>query len=186
MKTVFAIMMLAIFLGTSPSANADDVDCSGLIGAVTVDGNVLIAATCSLDGTTVKGNVELFAGGSLTAQNVDVIGNIQGVDAFEVSVSDSDIGGSVQLEKLVGDATIRNNAIIGSIQLKENRFQLVADGNTVGADIQAFENFGGVDITSNTVDGNLQCKENDPAPLPFGANRVDGNKEDQCAEDLGF
>ena len=114
--------------------------------------------------------------------DVAIDGNIQAENAFEVDVADSEIGGSVQLDDLVGDLTvILNNRIDGSIQLKSNRSRLDVVDNVVGADIQAFSNTGGVDITENSVDGNLQCKENTPPPTG-GNNTVQGNKEDQCAD----
>ena len=51
--------------------------------------------------------------------------------------------------------------------------------------MQVFQNSGSVEIQYNTIDGNLQCKENAPAPTG-GANRVAGNKEDQCARLTGL
>lgn len=175
--TGFATLLLA-----GAPALADDVDCPPALGAVTVDGNVLVAAPCRLDGTTVKGNVHLYAGGSLIANEADIDGNIQAENADFIEVVNSAIGGSIQLDNLVGDrSTMERNEIGGSIQLKENRSRLEVLDNAVGADIQAFSNSGGVVIADNVVDGNLQCKSNDPAPIG-GNNRVSGNKEDQCAE----
>lgn len=180
-KTFLASLAIAVLALDSP-AMADDVSCPPDLGAVTIDGNVLVAAPCELNGTTVKGNVHLYAGGSLLARNARIDGNIQAENAFEIDVSDSEIGGSIQLDDLVGDVTvIVNNRVDGSIQLKSNRSRLDVVDNVVGADIQAFGNTGGVDISGNAVDGNLQCKENAPAPTG-GNNDVQGNKEDQCAD----
>jgi len=173
--------VLALSTAVSLPAFADDVDCSGSIGATTVDGNVLVAAPCELDGTTVKGNVELFEGGALIARNVDVIGNIQAANAASADVTDSDIGGSVQLDELTGEINVARNQVNGSIQVVGNWSAIGLADNYVGADVQAFSNTGGIDITGNTIDGNLQCKENDPAPTG-GNNLVQGNKEDQCAD----
>jgi uncharacterized protein (TIGR03382 family) len=177
---VIAGLFLITTYGSS-AALADDVNCPPDLGAVTIDGNVLVAAPCRLDGTTVKGNVHLYAGGSLIARNADIDGNIQAENADYIDVIDSFVNGSIQLDDLVGDiSNVTNSEINGNIQLKDNRSRLEISGNTVGADIQAFDNSGGVDISDNTVNGNLQCKSNDPAPT--GANnQVSGNKEDQCA-----
>jgi len=176
-KTIGAFLAL---VATLPAlAIADDVDCTGELGEITVDGNVLVAAPCELTGTIVKGNIELFEGGALTARNVDVVGNIQAANAASADVTDSTIGGSVQLDDLTGEIAVARNDITGSIQVVGNWSAIGIAGNFVGADIQAFSNTGGVDITGNTVDGNLQCKENDPAPTGSD-NLVQGNKEDQC------
>jgi uncharacterized membrane protein YgcG len=175
-----AFASLAAFTMSGVS-HADDVDCPPALGAVTVDGNVLIAAACTMEGTTVTGNILLYAGGSLVARGLNVEGNIQADDADYVDIMESEIDGSIQLDGLVGDASnITSNRINGNIQLDDNRSRLEVLDNTVGADLQAFANSGGVVIADNTVDGNLQCKENDPAPVGSN-NRVSGNTEDQCA-----
>ncbi len=181
MKHSYTGAMLALAVAIPHAAIADDVDCIGSIGATTVDGNVLVATRCELDGTTVKGNVELFEGGELTARGVDIIGNLQGANAASADVADSDIGGSVQLDDLTGEIDIVRNRIDGSIQIVGNWSPIRIADNVVDADVQAFDNTGGVDIVDNTIDGNLQCKENEPAPTG-GGNEVDGNKEDQCAD----
>lgn len=179
MKHTITGASLALALSISQPTYADDVDCIGTIDAKTVDGNVLVATRCELDGTTVKGNVELFEGGQLVARNVEIIGNLQAANAASADVADSDIGGSVQLDELTGDISIARNRIEGSIQVVGNWSPIALTDNVVGADVQAFSNTGGVDIVSNTIDGNLQCKENDPAPTGDG-NQVGGNMEDQC------
>ncbi|HEX9772508.1 MAG TPA: hypothetical protein VGA44_03505 [Steroidobacteraceae bacterium] len=148
---------------------------------MTIDGNVLVAAPCRLDGTTVKGNVLLYAGGSLVAVGANIIGNIQAENADFVDVVDTDVNGDIQLDNLVGDASrVERSTVGGSIQLKGNRSRLEVFGNDVIGDVQAFSNVGGVVIADNVIDGNLQCKTNVPPPAG-GNNRVAGNKEDQCA-----
>lgn len=181
-RTFFRNTIVAGVIGFAPFAVlADDVNCPPDLGDVEIDGNVLIAAPCTMTGTVVKGNVHLYAGGSLVARDISVDGNIQAENAFEVDVAGSEIGGSIQLDDLVGDVTrITDNSVDGNIQLKGNRPRLEVAGNTVNADIQAFSNSGSIDISDNVVDGNLQCKSNDPAPTG-GNNTVQGNKEDQCA-----
>jgi len=164
------------------AASADDVHCPPDLGAVTVDGNVLVAAPCRLDGTVVKGNVHIYAGGSLVARGADIDGNIQAETGDFVDVADSRVGGSVQLDDLVGDlSVVTTSTVDGNIQLKGNRSRLEIVDNVVGADVQGFSNTGGLLIADNRIDGNLQCKENDPAPVG-GNNDVSGNKEDQCAD----
>lgn len=160
---------------------ADDVHCPPHLGPVTIDGNVLIAAACQLEGTRVKGNVLLYTGGSLIATDASINGNIQAENADFIDVLNSRVGGNIQLDNMVGDLSrVDRSRIGGSIQLKDNRSRLEVLENTVIGDVQAFDNSGGVVIADNTIDGNLQCKSNNPAPAG-GGNRVGGNREDQCA-----
>ncbi|MGH8131544.1 MAG: hypothetical protein ACRES3_11885 [Steroidobacteraceae bacterium] len=175
-------IVLTVLAGFPLAAPADDVHCPPFIGNVTIDGNVLIAAPCRLDGTTVKGNVHLYAGGSLISRvGTRIEGSIQAENSDFVDIADTHVNGNIQLDNLVGDRSIVNRSTIGgSIQLKSNRSRLEVLSNIVNSDVQAFSNAGGVLIADNVIDGNLQCKSNDPAPAG-GNNQVQGNKEDHCA-----
>ena len=191
MRASVALRALALAsAGLATAAHADDVHCPPFIGNVTIDGNVLVAAPCRLEGTTVKGNIHLYAGGSLIARDgTRVEGSIQAKNSDFIDVAETQVDGNIQLDNLVGDRSlIESSTIGGSIQLTGNRSRLQVLGNTVNADVQAFDNTGGVLIADNVVDGNLQCKSNTPLPVG-GNNRVQGNKEDQCAnlmpEDVG-
>jgi hypothetical protein len=164
-----------------PAAFADDVHCLSTIGAVGIDGNVLVAAPCRLEGTRVGGNVLLYTGGSLVATDARIDGNIQAENADFIDVLNVRVDGDIQLDDMVGDRSrIDRSRIDGNIQLKDNRSRLEVLGNEVGGDVQLFDNAGGAAIVGNVIGGNLQCKDNRPAPAG-GGNRVEGNREDQCA-----
>lgn len=183
MRAPVALSVGFLFLAAaSGPARGDDVNCPPSIGDVTIDGNVQVAAPCRLDGTTVIGNVHLYAGGSLTARDgVRIEGSIQGENADFIDLADTRVNGNIQLDNFVGDRSIVNGSSIGgSIQLKANRSRIEVIDNTIDADVQAFENRGLVLIAANVVGGNLQCKDNDPPPAG-GSNIIQGNKEDQCA-----
>ena len=162
-------------------AAAEERTCRGTIGAVTVDNlRVPQGATCTLNGTLVKGTVKVERNAVLRANRVRVVGNVQGENAQRVEVSGgSRVGGSVQV-KQGGGASVLDSQITGDIQYDANSSSLEASRNRVGGSVQVFQNRGGVRIASNTIDGNLQCKENVPPPVG-GGNVVQGNKEDQCA-----
>jgi hypothetical protein len=162
-------------------AAAEERTCRGRIGAATVDNlRVPSGATCTLNGTYVKGTIKVERGASLTASRIRVVGNSQGEGARNVVVqSTSQIGGSIQIVQGQA-ASIRNSRINADILFDEQTRALVAASNVVGGNVQAFKNTGGLSISGNRIDGNLQCKENRPAPTG-GGNIVQGNKEDQCA-----
>jgi hypothetical protein len=67
----------AMFLPAGP-ALAEDRVCRGTLGAVTVDNlRVPQSATCTLNGTYVKGTIKVERGATLQASNVRVIGNVE-------------------------------------------------------------------------------------------------------------
>ena len=171
--------LLTVALPT-PAAFAEERTCRGTLGAVTVDNlRVPQYASCTLNGTYVKGTIKVERSASLLARSVRVVGNVQGENAKSVIVRNSSrVGGSVQV-KQGGSATVEASRITGDIQFDANRAYLKANSNNVGGSIQVVGNSGGAWIYRNVVNGNLQCKENRPAPTGSG-NVVGGNKEDQC------
>ncbi|MBC7883043.1 MAG: hypothetical protein H7Y37_17270 [Anaerolineae bacterium] len=173
--------LVVMQLAVAPSVQAEEITCTGSIGAVRVDNlRVPQGATCTLNQTIVQGTIKVEANATLKASRIQVVGNVQGENAKQVNVlSRSFVGGSIQLVQ-GGSARIETVQINGDLLFDENVSSLIASRNTIGGSLQAFKNTGGVTISANTIDGNLQCKENVPAPTG-GENIVQGNKEDQCA-----
>jgi len=175
-----AVLGGALLLPAGPAA-AEERVCRGSIGARTVDNlRVPQGATCTLNGTYVKGTVKVQRAATLKAYGIRVVGNIQAENARNVVVRGrSRIGGSVQIVQ-GGAARIVRNRINGDILFDDQARALTANRNRIGGNLQAFQNTGGVTIRNNRINGNLQCKENVPRPTG-GGNVVQGNKEDQCA-----
>jgi hypothetical protein len=176
--TVALIGTLATLASTP--ALAEEVDCTGTIGAVRLD-NIFVpdGATCTLEGTRAQGNVVVGTGATLIARSIKINGNVQAEGATRVAISGtSSVGGSVQLVQ-GGSVSVQRAIINGSLQMESNNGPISAVRNTIGADLQAFQNTGGVKLTKNRIDGNLQCKSNSPAPV--GSGNQAASKEDQCA-----
>ena len=184
MKRTMRLLAMAVVAGAmllpAGQALAEERVCRGTIGGATVDNlRVPQGATCTLNGTYVKGTVKVERGATLKAFGIRVIGNVQAENARNVVVREgSRIGGSVQIVQ-GGAAQVLGNRINGDILFDDQGRALKANRNVVGGSLQAFQNTGGVEIRNNRIDGNLQCKENRPAPVG-GGNIVQGNKEDQC------
>ncbi len=150
-------------------------------GALQLGGNLAIAGRCELEDTEVRGNVTLFPGGSLTARDVRIRGNLEGSRADFVAMQDSRVDGRVDLQELVGDLTsIAETEIRGDVILANNRSRLEILNNELGRNLQARGNTGGLLISGNAIDDDLECSGNVPAPVGIG-NRVDGDSEGQCA-----
>jgi hypothetical protein len=176
-----AAVMLALtaMLGGAPVAFAEETQCRGTIGAVTLD-NIFVpdGKTCVLKGTRAKGTVKVGTGATLDAIGVRVNGNIQAEGAASVTVrGGSIVGGNIQIVQ-GGRATIDRARIDGDLLFDENRAAIRATSNVIGGNLQSFKNTGGVYIAKNRIAENLQCKENRPAPT--GGGNSAGSKEDQC------
>jgi hypothetical protein len=141
-------------------------------------------ATCTLVNTNVEGNIIVGTNSTLVARGVSVKGSIQSEGHARVAVVSStlrasSINGDIQI-KQGRNATVTNAQIGGSLQVEQNNGAFNFSRNRVGSDLQAKQNTGtGLTISSNRINGNLQCQENVPAPV--GSGNVAASKEDQCA-----
>lgn len=163
-----------------PPPLSGNVTCVGLtIGAVRLDSvSVPAGATCTLLGTTMNGSVEVGAGARLTAENINVTGNLlaDGASALRLT-GNSLIGGSLQLQR-GGDSVVAGAAITGDLQIDAMAGAVSASNNRVTGSLQAMANRGGLALTGNRMGGVMQCKDNLPAPT--GSGNVASLKEDQC------
>lgn len=155
-------------------------DCSRIIGDVTVRGRLNVTARCELSGTEIRGDVIVFAGGSLIARGARIRGNLEASRADFVELDQVRIDRNVSLQELVGDSsTIEDSDLRGSVVLTSNRSRFEILDNEFGRDLSAFGNTGGLRIAGNDIEGDLECAGNAPAPTVLG-NRIEGDAEGQC------
>jgi len=166
----------------SPGLAADDVRCTGTIGAVEVK-NVVVPedATCTLEGTRVLGDVSVLEDAELFARDIDVRGSVQAQKADGVRLVQSSVRSIVKAQE-GGPVTVRRTQIGADLQVSKLTGAVTLDRNLVGNGLQAQENRGGVSITGNRIRTNLFCQDNEPAPVG-GGNVVGGDAQGQC-EDL--
>jgi hypothetical protein len=135
----FATVALATALA-STATFADEIQCTGTLGAVLVD-NIFVpdGASCVLEGTRANGNIVVGRGARLNAAGVSVNGNVQAEGAANVIVrAHSMIGGSVQVVQGVA-ARIARSRINGDIYFDANAGLVQANFNRVGATCKRFK-----------------------------------------------
>src|SRR5262245_3306102 len=168
-------------LGLQGTQADAQVICLGQLGNTTVNGDLNVVGGCTLNGTEVRGKVRLFVGGSLTARDARINGDLEGDRANFVDIDKSRIDGKVKLEELVGDVSvIQETEVNRDVELTANRTRLELLNNEFGGNVNATRNTGGVLISGNSIEDNLRCSSNSPAPTGT-ANSVDGRAEGQCA-----
>ncbi len=173
---VAASAMLFGFAGMGrQTALAGDTECRGTLGAVTIQGNVIVPdhTECTLSGTNVQGAVVVKSRASLFATTITATGGVQSQGAKTIMICNSTIGNSVSLSKgweavNGGSIGLHSNKINGDIQLQDNRQPIQLLHNSVSGSIAAQGNTAGVEITGNgtmaaPVNG-IQCQDNMPAP----------------------
>ncbi|MCU0831777.1 MAG: hypothetical protein MUC58_09755 [Rhizobiaceae bacterium] len=178
---LFATAMAAIGISVSAvPASAQDIRCTGLVGAISVDTvTVPLGARCVLRGTRVGGDVIVERGGIARVERGLIMGNIKGDGARSLVVTaNTRLAGSVEW-KLSGPVSVSNSMIDGDLKFEEGIGAVSAINNDIQGDIQAEKNLRGVLVSQNVIQGNLKCQESRPAPTGSG-NIVAGNKEGQC------
>ncbi|MGH2543164.1 MAG: hypothetical protein ACRDIB_10215 [Ardenticatenaceae bacterium] len=177
--SLLPVLALAFVLVGAAVASTD-VECSGALGAVTVD-SVLVpeGATCTLDGTRVRQNITVLSGASLTANAVRAGGNIQadGAEAIAINAG-SVVRQSVDI-KQGNTAQIDQALIRGTLKLEQNQGAVSVTNNRVGQNLRADQNTGGVTISDNIIGRELRCRDNEPPPV--GGGNSAPIKRDQCA-----
>lgn len=171
-RTITALVVAAgLLLSAAPLAQAEERTCRGSLGAITVDNlRVPDGATCTLDGTKVKGTIKVESRATLVADGIRVIGNVQAEDAARVVVrAGSTVGGSVQIVQ-GGSARIARTTIEGDILFDEQRRPLAALRSTVGGNIQVFQNTGGVEISRNAWTGTSSARRTSPRRRAAGTS----------------
>lgn len=175
------VVILVVGL-TALRASAQDVDCRGDNGIGLIRGDLRVAASCRLAGTTITGKVILFEGGSLTARDALILGDVEGKRANFIDIEDTFISGHLRIEEFVGDSsTVQRTEIGSNAELRNNQSRLEILNNDIGGNLQVSGNSGGAVISGNAVERDLSCQKNDPEPLGLG-NQVQGDVKDQCAD----
>ena len=170
----------AVLALTPLSVSAQQAGCPTASSNGEIRSDLNIVARCELENVEIRGNVTLFAGGSLIARDVHVRGNLEGSRADFVDLGESRIDGRVRLAELVGDLSkIESTEVRRDVDLTGNRSRFELLNNELGGDLRVVANTGGVLLAGNAIDDDLRCTGNTPAPTGF-ANRVDDDAAGQC------
>ena len=134
--------------------------CNGTLGAVSVsEVFVPVGASCTLDGTRVRGDVKVARDGSVSAIGARIEGNIEAEDARRVSTSASTVvDGDVQAKRRAV-VEVANTTITGNLQVEEAGASLLASGNRITGDVQV-KKAESASIATTFVRGDLQLEEN--------------------------
>ncbi len=180
------MIVMSLVVG-APAAHAEDYECRGTLGAVTIVGSLLVPddAACTLNGTQVQGGIVVKSRATLYATGVEATGGIQAQSPREIVVTGSSLGNSVSVTSggpIAGEPAdalrMSGTYINGDVQVQSNISTVILSDNTIVGSVQASKNTGGIDITSNSIGNGLQCQDNIPAPT--GGDNIAKQKQGQC------
>jgi hypothetical protein len=206
--TVGTHAISAAFGGTGtcgPSTGTVTVNVSG--GQV-ISGNVftnltITTPTTFAPGTRVFGNVTISGSGSLSAQNVQIHGNLTATAGTGLRLCGSLVGGNTNISGIngvivIGDAgddgapPCAGNTLSGTANLSGNTgflefsANVVAGATTVNNNTTTIvvppENATATELEANQINSTLSCSGNVPPPTNDGKpNTVIGARTGQCA-----
>ena len=187
-----------------------DLRCTGTRSGTFDNVTVPVGATCTLENSTVQGNLKALENSRLYVSNTRVHGNVQGDKASIVHVTGGRVDGNIQIVQgtspgALGVAITGGTVVTGGdIQIEKmvtGRI-LIEDARVDNGNIQVVENStsGGLDIVRNRTGANMQVFKNVGAGAktvrentvaqdlqckentsPFtGSPNTAGDKEDQC------
>ncbi|HSC13671.1 MAG TPA: hypothetical protein VLI71_01065, partial [Gammaproteobacteria bacterium] len=120
-----------------------DRTCAASLDDDRVNGTLNIVGRCQLTDMDVRGDVVVFAGGSLLARSSRIRGDVDASRADFVDLDDVRIDGNVDLRELVGDSSsIESSDIRGNVVLTGNRSRFEILDNELSRDLRAVGNTG--------------------------------------------
>jgi hypothetical protein len=178
-------------IGPSIDGHDGDTPCVGALSGSFDDVTVPLGASCTLQHSTVRGNLRALADAQLYVLGTLVHGNIQGDGARVVQVAGGQVDGDIQIVAgtspgALGAAVTGGTVVTGgNIQIQQMRTGriLIADAHVNTGNIQVTDNVVGhrLEILRNFSGANLQVFENTGA----GQKTVAGNTVAQSLQCQG-
>lgn len=211
-STIIAVLALMVILVGAPNALADDFICTTSIFGGTYD-NVIVpyGRSCSLNQTTVTGNLKVEENCYFFGWYITVDGNVQADGAERVQLLWSTVHGDVQAKNIWDYFELLGTDVGKNAQVQDSRSRVFFAFSEVGGNLQVEGNYGSIRLVQNDVGGAIQANKNtgpiittgriittgpiiidndigenlqcfDNAPPPAGfGNNAGGNIDGQCS-----
>lgn len=143
-------------------AYAADLSCSGDLGDVTVDGNLMVASgvDCILGGATVTGDIIVDADGWLDATSVTVGGDVVATDPYGVSLDGTSVAGDISVYSIepagflyINDLTVGGSVAAGGLDVE------IVDATIGGSVLTQEASY--VDLIRTSVVGDVDIQDSD-------------------------
>ncbi|TQJ31163.1 hypothetical protein [Microbacterium sp. SLBN-146] len=165
-------------------AYAADLSCSGDLGDVTVDGNLMVAggADCVLGGATVTGDIIVDADGWLDATSVTVGGDVVATDPYGVSLDGTSVAGDISVYSIenagflyINDLTVGGSVAAGGLDVE------IVDATIGGSVLTQEASY--VDLIRTSVVGDVDIQDSDfgvsvSGAIVQGSMSVSGSSRD--------
>lgn len=153
-----ALAASSVILVVQPASGALQTRCTGVAGAVSVPGNLVVPRdrSCTLEGTTVLGNVTVAAGADLLTEGATINGNLIVQSDGYADVIDTEVGGAVQGRSQFG--VFVEESSVGSIdQRNPQASEFAPFVYTFSSDVEngVVSRAGEILLESSVIDGDV-------------------------------
>jgi hypothetical protein len=133
-------VLVSLALMAAPSWAAS-IRCTGPLGAVEIKGDISAGAGCDLSGTTVRGNVTVDPGGSLSTKvgsTTVITGNVESSKATLIELQgNTSVGGGLQLTGTTELIFLRFGKVSGNVDIEDGVAAVVLrEHEAVGGNLQ--------------------------------------------------
>jgi hypothetical protein len=171
------VCAVGVFADGTVVASPEPTRCTGAVGAITINGDVIAGPGCDLSNTTVTGDVRVGPGGSLLvlpgATNTRIHGDVRSRDAARIEIRAGWIGGDVKLGDTdfgVNGLLLENSRVEGDVIIRKGTSFLHVLSMTIGGDVHVHDNTGSdpsgrfgfvIGVYESTVGGHIKVHDNE-------------------------
>jgi hypothetical protein len=177
-SVVAAIVCAVGVLGAGTAvARPEPTVCTGAVGEVLIDGDVIAEVGCDLSNATVMGNVWVTPGGSLIvipgATNTRIYGDVKSLQAARIEIRAGWIGGDVKLGDTdfgVNGLLLENSRVRGDVIIAKGSSFLHVLSMEIGGSVLVYGATGSdptgqfgfvIGVLGSTVGGNVLVYDNE-------------------------
>ena len=182
---MFIAVVVALIALPATAQAAPNTECRDTIGPVLIEGTIVVpdGETCTLEGTTVDGLIDVGVGSTLIAQGIEVIKagtvNIQAYGAARIEVTGLLPPGETEVPEEL------RTRLLGGIQAVAGGTVIVSD-TELGGGLQALNNSGPVLITDSFAEGAVEFGKNTGGVSMTGSFLGEGVEISETEGDVTF
>ena len=131
--------------------------CSSSINDSTIQGEVSVQGTCTIQSSRIDGNVSIQPGSTLIIKDTTVLGPISGDRVKAIDVQDSRLGKGIVVTGSVDSVKLTHTSVYGAPVMLSGAKTVEISSSNVGDSMTLKDNSRVLNITYSTINNGLSC-----------------------------
>ena len=131
--------------------------CSSSINDSTIQGEVSVQGTCTIQGSRIDGNVSIQPGSTLIIKDTTVVGPISGDKVKALDVQGSRLGKGILVTGSVESVKLTHTSVHGAPVMLSGAKTVDVSSSNVGDSMTLKDNSRILNITYSTINNGLSC-----------------------------